>query len=80
MNVSVFKGSVAKPEPGDAWEAYGVAPLVSAQLLELMERTGVRRFVVYPGDRGDDEEQIDGVLVCFPPHATVVTCLCELLY
>lgn len=43
----------------DAWETYPVETVVAAQLLEAIEREGVRRFVVHCSDNDDG----DGILV-----------------
>jgi hypothetical protein len=48
--------SISDKEP---WETYPVETIVAAQLLELIEREGVRRFVVHCSGGNED----DGILV-----------------
>lgn len=63
-SVSVFPGlNTAKTETEDLgkvrWETYLVETIVAAQLSELIEREGLRRFVVHCSDNDED----DGLLV-----------------
>lgn len=43
----------------ETWETYSVETIVAAQLLELIEREGLRRFVVHCSDSDGD----GGILV-----------------
>jgi hypothetical protein len=49
----------------DAWETYPTAMIVVAQLLELVERTGARRFAVHHNEDGQENSNRDGMLVSF---------------
>ena len=59
-NLSVRHGNAPLPEEGNdesAWETQETETIVGAQLLEMIEREGVRRFVLHCGEK-------DGLLVC----------------
>lgn len=61
-NISVCPGSrntVNGSPDEETWETYPVETIVAAQLLELIEREGLRRFVVHHSDSDED----GGVLV-----------------
>jgi HECT-like Ubiquitin-conjugating enzyme (E2)-binding len=49
----------------DVWETYPTAMIVGGQLLELVERTGARRFVVHTNEDGEGGHNRDGMLVSF---------------
>lgn len=58
----LFKTSLAantQPDKESAWESHSVETVVAAQLLELIERESVRRFVVHCGGKS-------GLLACIP--------------
>lgn len=61
-NISVCPRSretAADNSDEESWETYSVETIVAAQLLELIEREGVRRFVVHCSDSDGD----GGILV-----------------
>ncbi len=72
-NVAIKRGS-RLDDDRDVWETYPADIIFSAQLLELVERTGARRFLVYTNEGGEKGANGDGVLVSFIASST---CLFE---
>ena len=69
-NVSIFRGRKnTRAEDDDVdegpWEAYPVETIVAAQLLELIEREGMRRFIVHCSDSDDDSGSLVSNTSCY---------------
>lgn len=55
---------------GCMWETYPSDIIVGAQLLELIERAGARRFAVYTNEDDEECNNSDGMLVSFITSGT----------